>query len=486
MNIRNSLILIISTVLVVMSSLSICSNASSPNCVGAPSGQVYLFTSWDFQGDRYVYNITQGVTTLPDSFKLNVQSFASGSDVCFATCNPLETYQITAGQSHRNYGALENFGKRMELILPGSGGILPGESYLLGWGFISTLSSALIIWRTIYNVFFNRKKVKKAREAIHIVMSCFMILVATSFFITSQLIDNDGPPLSLIKGLVGIFILLNFFIPLLIFSILSLFLNYWIGISTDVRMNGRIFNRKTLALYVGFTSPLGIIALLNIIALNRVFDFKVTESIYLLAFYVPNALSLLLSIILITSIIILLNNTRKIESTHKMKTIRLLLKYLLVSVTIGLFSLLNIIDKAKYHFILPYEFHLVFLVIICNLIAFVINNDTKYLDPILDLIDKHIIKLNRSNSSSTSGSGEINSSVSLGSIKSSQKTHSKKTHLSSSLDNNANSLNEIVIEIPLSPSIPSNSGNLGNSSSNININNSLNNIKNGANIDQEK
>lgn len=57
----------------------------------------------------------------------------------------------------------------------GSGGILPGESYLLGWGFISTFSSALILWRTTYNLFFNRKKVKKAREAIHIVMSCFMI-----------------------------------------------------------------------------------------------------------------------------------------------------------------------------------------------------------------------------------------------------------------------------------------------------------------------
>ncbi|KAN0025010.1 hypothetical protein ACTFIV_009421 [Dictyostelium citrinum] len=371
----------------------------------------------------------------------------------------------------------------------GSGGILPGASYLLGWGFISTFSSALILWRTTYNLFFNRKKVKKAREAIHIVMSCFMILVATSFFITSQLVVNDGPPLSLIKGLVGIFILLNFFIPLLIFSILSLFLNYWIGISTDVRMNGKIFNKKTLILYVGFTSPLGIIALLNIIALNRVFSFKVTESIYLLAFYVPNALSLLLSIILITSIVMLLNNTRKIESTHKFKTIRLLLKYLLVSLTIGLFSLLNIIDKAKYHFVLPYEFHLVFLVIICDLIAFVINNDTRFIDPILDLIDKHIVKLNRSNNSSSSGgSGEINSSVSLGSIKSSQK-HSKNKNLSSSLDNNATSLNEIVIEIPLSPSPSINNStnsNLGSSSNNICINNSSKNIKNGANLDQDK
>ncbi|KAN0029910.1 hypothetical protein ACTA71_008048 [Dictyostelium dimigraforme] len=372
----------------------------------------------------------------------------------------------------------------------GSGGILPGENYLLGWGFISTFSSTLIIWRTTYNLFFNKKKVKKAREAIHIVMSCFMILVATSFFITSQLVVNDGPPLSLIKGLVGIFILLNFFIPLLIFSILSLFLNYWIGISTDVRMNGKIFNKKTLILYIGFTSPLGIIALLNIIALNRVFSFKVTESIYLLAFYVPNALSLLLSIILITSIVMLLNNTRKIDSTHKFKTIRLLLKYLLVSVTIGLFSLLNIIDKAKYHFILPYEFHLVFLVIICNLIAFVINNDTRFLNPFLDLIDKHIVKLNRSNNSSSSGgSDEINSSVSLGSIKSSQKSHSKNKNLSSSLDNNSNSLNEIVIEIPISPSpsINNSSTNINNNLASSSNNNSIsNNLKNGANFDQEK
>ncbi|KAK5578474.1 hypothetical protein RB653_008145 [Dictyostelium firmibasis] len=120
MNIRNSLILIISTFIVVVSLLSIGSNASTPNCIGAPSGQVYLFTSWDFQGDRYVYNITQGFTTIPDSLVNNVQSFTSGSDVCFVRCTPFEAYQITAGQSHRNYGALENFGKRMDSIIPGN------------------------------------------------------------------------------------------------------------------------------------------------------------------------------------------------------------------------------------------------------------------------------------------------------------------------------------------------------------------------------
>ncbi|KAM9956107.1 hypothetical protein ACTFIW_005963 [Dictyostelium discoideum] len=119
MNIRNTLVLLISTVLVLMS-CSIGCYAGSPNCVGAPSGQVYIFSSWDFQGDRYVYNISQGQTTLPDSFIHNVQSFTSGSEICFASCNPLETYQISAGQSHRNYAALENFGQRMNLIIPGN------------------------------------------------------------------------------------------------------------------------------------------------------------------------------------------------------------------------------------------------------------------------------------------------------------------------------------------------------------------------------
>ncbi|KAN0023274.1 hypothetical protein ACTFIU_011441 [Dictyostelium citrinum] len=117
MNIKNTLVLLISTFLVIMS-CSIC--YGSPNCVGAPSGQVYIFSSWDFQGDRYVYNISQGFTILPDSFIHNVQSFTSGSDVCFARCNPLETYQISAGQSHRNYAALQNFGQRMDSIIPGN------------------------------------------------------------------------------------------------------------------------------------------------------------------------------------------------------------------------------------------------------------------------------------------------------------------------------------------------------------------------------
>ncbi|KAN0025009.1 hypothetical protein ACTFIV_009420 [Dictyostelium citrinum] len=117
MNINNKLVLLISVILVIMS-CSIC--YGSPNCVGAPSGQVYIFSSWDFQGDRYVYNISQGQTTLPDSLIHNVQSFTSGSDVCFASCNPLESYQISAGQSHRNYAALENFGQRMNLIVSGN------------------------------------------------------------------------------------------------------------------------------------------------------------------------------------------------------------------------------------------------------------------------------------------------------------------------------------------------------------------------------
>ncbi|KAM9996231.1 hypothetical protein ACTFIY_002421 [Dictyostelium cf. discoideum] len=118
MNIRNSLVLIISTILL----LSMISGSFSldPTCVGAPDGQVYLFNSWDFKGERYVYNVSQGYLSLSDGFRGNVQSFISGADVCFVKWYPREQYQITAGESHRNYAALTNFGQRMDAIIPGN------------------------------------------------------------------------------------------------------------------------------------------------------------------------------------------------------------------------------------------------------------------------------------------------------------------------------------------------------------------------------
>ncbi|EGC30927.1 hypothetical protein DICPUDRAFT_89867 [Dictyostelium purpureum] len=361
----------------------------------------------------------------------------------------------------------------------GSGGVLPGVSYLLGWGFIAAFSGAFLIWRTVYNVLFCSKKIKTMREIIHGTMACFMILTSASFFITSRILHDDNPSFDLIKGLVVIFIILNFFIPLLIFSILSLFLNYWIGISTDIRMNGKIFNNKTLVLYIVLTSPLGIIALLNIIALNRLFDFKVTESIYLLAFYAPNALSLLLSIILTTSILVLLNNTRKVESTNKSNTIFLLLKYLFVSIVIMLFSLLNIADKTRYHFVLPYEFHLVFLVIICDLIAFLINNDLEFLDPVIDYIDKHIYHIKRDND---------DNQVSLGSIRSSQRSKKRGDSINSKLDleNGANDPNKELNNNEIN-SLSISNNNLNNSvNKNTISNNNSNSSNNHDNITTEE
>ncbi|KAN0025033.1 hypothetical protein ACTFIV_009444 [Dictyostelium citrinum] len=118
MKIRNSLLFALSTVVLICGSSLV--GANDPSCVGAPDGQVYLFTSWDFQGERYVYNISQGYLSLPDKFHNNVQSFISGADVCFVKWYPIEQYQITSGESHRNYAALTNFGQRMDAIIPGN------------------------------------------------------------------------------------------------------------------------------------------------------------------------------------------------------------------------------------------------------------------------------------------------------------------------------------------------------------------------------
>ncbi|KAN0024970.1 hypothetical protein ACTFIV_009379 [Dictyostelium citrinum] len=118
MNIRNSLVLIISIIFVL--SMIKGGLTSDPTCVGAPDGQVFIFSSWDFQGERYVYNISQGYLSLPDGLRNNVQSFISGADVCFVKWYPSEQYQITAGESHRNYAALTNFGQRMDAIIPGN------------------------------------------------------------------------------------------------------------------------------------------------------------------------------------------------------------------------------------------------------------------------------------------------------------------------------------------------------------------------------
>ncbi|KAN0041489.1 hypothetical protein ACTFIV_004030 [Dictyostelium citrinum] len=116
MNIRNSLIFTILTTLSMINGIL----SLDPTCVGAPDGQVYLFTSWDFKGECHIYNISQGYLSLPDGFHNNVQSFISGADVCFVKWYPNEQYQITAGESHRNYAALTNFGQRMDAIIPGN------------------------------------------------------------------------------------------------------------------------------------------------------------------------------------------------------------------------------------------------------------------------------------------------------------------------------------------------------------------------------
>ncbi|KAN0029909.1 hypothetical protein ACTA71_008047 [Dictyostelium dimigraforme] len=120
MNIRNTLVLLISTLLGLILNSNSCHASVSPYCVGAPTGQVHLFTHWDFQGQRFIYNITQGQITLPIPFMHNVESFTSGSVVCFASCDPMESYEVDDGESHRNYAALTNFGQRMTIIVPGN------------------------------------------------------------------------------------------------------------------------------------------------------------------------------------------------------------------------------------------------------------------------------------------------------------------------------------------------------------------------------
>ncbi|KAN0029952.1 hypothetical protein ACTA71_008092 [Dictyostelium dimigraforme] len=65
--------------------------------------------------------ITEGILfPLPDSFRDNVQSYISVANVCFVKWYPGEQYQITSGESHRNYAALSNFGQRMDAIIPGN------------------------------------------------------------------------------------------------------------------------------------------------------------------------------------------------------------------------------------------------------------------------------------------------------------------------------------------------------------------------------
>ncbi|KAF2074582.1 hypothetical protein CYY_004089 [Polysphondylium violaceum] len=81
---------------------------------------VKIFNSWDFGGDVFVYNSTDGYIQLPNEFMKKAESFQTGIDVCFIKFHPREQYQMKAGDYHRNYAALCNFGQRMDGLYAGN------------------------------------------------------------------------------------------------------------------------------------------------------------------------------------------------------------------------------------------------------------------------------------------------------------------------------------------------------------------------------
>ncbi|EGC34302.1 hypothetical protein DICPUDRAFT_35246 [Dictyostelium purpureum] len=128
MNIKYTLVLVICAFLVsglVDTSRGECScSGSNKMNINDPSvitdKMVKIYGHWDFEGSQYLYNETDGYVQLPDEFRNNVQSFQSGIDVCFIKWYPKEQYQIKAGEYHKNYAALNNFGQRMDGLYAGT------------------------------------------------------------------------------------------------------------------------------------------------------------------------------------------------------------------------------------------------------------------------------------------------------------------------------------------------------------------------------
>ncbi|EGC29609.1 hypothetical protein DICPUDRAFT_51178 [Dictyostelium purpureum] len=119
MFVKYSLVLIICTLLLsAFSGMATGSYGNDPSVIHDPIVKIY--GHWDFEGSLYVYNKTDGYVQLPDEFRNNVQSFQSGIDVCFIKWYPREQYQIKAGDYHKNYAALTNFGQRMDGLYAGS------------------------------------------------------------------------------------------------------------------------------------------------------------------------------------------------------------------------------------------------------------------------------------------------------------------------------------------------------------------------------
>ncbi|EGC36685.1 hypothetical protein DICPUDRAFT_77659 [Dictyostelium purpureum] len=92
-------------------------NSNDPNVLS--EDVVKIFAHWDLNGSVFLYNKTDGYIQLPDEFRNNVQSFQSGIDVCFIKWYPREQVQIHAGDYHKNYAALTNFGQRMDGLYAG-------------------------------------------------------------------------------------------------------------------------------------------------------------------------------------------------------------------------------------------------------------------------------------------------------------------------------------------------------------------------------
>ncbi|KAN0031392.1 hypothetical protein ACTFIV_005256 [Dictyostelium citrinum] len=81
--------------------------------------QVIFFTHSNFQGEKFIYNISMGYVELPNKFHNNVGSFISGTNVCFIKWDPLQQHQIYTHRINKDYFSNNKFGSRIDGVYNG-------------------------------------------------------------------------------------------------------------------------------------------------------------------------------------------------------------------------------------------------------------------------------------------------------------------------------------------------------------------------------
>ncbi|KAK5578661.1 hypothetical protein RB653_008334 [Dictyostelium firmibasis] len=261
-------------------------------------------------------------------------------------------------------------------MIAGGGNLFNGE-YLITVGVFALFTFSLIVWRIIHNCIV-KTNCSRLKQSVQIISAFLLLIVFFTFFFMASAFEKTTN-FRVIQVITLLLLVIQNFLPLIFFGIIFLVLHFWIGIYMDIFKisRGNIFTKYTRILFSIVSIPLIVLAILNVISLKRVFMFRTRQKIDLAVFLLPTIIALALSSFLLCYSIFLLY--KLYDKKFKKRMLYLIFRFIFVSFSIFISCILNIANRYMFNFLLPFEFHLVFLLIICFEICFLIYFDFNFL-----------------------------------------------------------------------------------------------------------